>query len=324
VASFIEAEAPVHFVMAPVSRGPIVRAVEAKGIINPEQTFLINPVVSGTIQDIFCDVDMQVKKDQLCAKINRRPYQDAVDRSKADLAVAQAQLVRDEAGLAHAKINSERDLRAGRGHRVSLRGLRTPESASSLTSPQIEFDKATIQEKEASFRAAEDNLDATSIVSLADGTVISRNIAIGQMVAPSTEAPALFTIAGDLGRMKINAGVAESNIGGIKLGDRASFTVDTYPNRSFESVVLRPPLVPRMVGNVVTYDVVLEADNSNLLLKPGMIAAVQIITARRSDVLRVPDQAFNFRLAASAHPPRYRPDKAGSGFSVMGSLQPSP
>jgi H+-transporting ATPase len=303
VASFIESEAPFRFVTEPASRGPIVRAVEAKGIINPQQFFFINPAVSGTIQNIFCGVDMQVKKAQVCAKIDVRPYQDAVDRSKADLALAQAQLARDEADLAHAKVNSERDLRAGRRRHISLRGARKPESASALTSPQIEFDKATIHEREASLRAAEDNLDATNIVSPADGTVISRNIAVGQMVAPSAEAPALFTIAGDLARLKIDAGVPESDIGGIKLGDKARFTVDTYPDRSFEAVVHRPPLVPRMVSDVVTYDVVLKVDNSNLLLKPGMIATVQIITASRSDVLKVPDQALQFLPSGVAAPP---------------------
>ena len=107
----------------------------------------------------------------------------------------------------------------------------------------------------------------------------------------------------DLARMKIDAGVAESDIGGIKLGDKARFTVDTYPDRSFEAVVHRPPLVPRMVSDVVTYDVVLKVDNSNLLLKPGMIATVQIITASRSDVLKVPDQALQFLPSGVADPP---------------------
>ncbi len=298
-------EVPGRLVTAPASLGPVLRTAEAKGIINPEQTFFVSSNVSGAIQNVFCDVDTQVKKEQACAKIGPRLYQDAVDRSKADLAVAKAQLAKDEIGLAHAKVIFERDVRVTKRHRVSLHGLGEPTSAAALASAQLEFDKATIQQREASLLTAEDNLDATNIVSPEAGTVISRSVAIGQIVAPSAELPALFTIAGDLSRMKIDADVAGSDIGGIQLGDKASFTVEAFPDRSFEAVVSQPPLAPRMMRNIVTYDVVVEVDNSKLLLKPGMIVMARIITAKRTDVLRVPDESLQFSPSGVAISPGF-------------------
>ena len=296
-------EVPARFLTALVSRGPILQTLEAKGTINPEQSFFISPPVPGIIQSVFCDVDMQVKKEQVCAKIDPRLYQDAVDRSKADLAVGQAQLAKDEIGFANAKAAFERDVRAGRRHRVSLHGLDEPASDMALASAQIEFDKATIQQREASFRSAENKLDATSIVSPADGTVISRNVTIGQMVAANAESPALFTIVGDLARLKIDAVVAQSEIGKIKLGDRATFSVDAFPDRSFDAVVSQPPLAPQLMRNVANYKVVLAVDNSKLLLKPGMTVTARIITAKQTDVLRVPDQALQFSPTGVVTPP---------------------
>ena len=305
VARLIQSEAPFHFVTAPVSRGAILRAVEAKGILNPEQTFFISPTVSGTIQNISCGVDMQVRKEQLCAKIDPSSYQDAVARSKADLAVAQAQLAKDESGLAGAKAVFERDVREGRRHRVSLRGLGEPASDVALASAQIEVDEATIQQRDASLRAAEDNLGATNLISPEDGTVVSRNATIGQMVAPSAEAPPLFRIAGDLTRIKIDANVSQSDVDEIKLGDKASFTAEAFPDRTFDAVVSQPPVAPQMMRNVATYDVVLGADNSKLLLKPGMVVTARIITATRTDVLRVPDQALQFSPEGITIPPGF-------------------
>lgn len=166
-------------------------------------------------------------------------------------------------------------------HRVSRYLLKERKSAYELAKTRINFDKAAIQQKKASLRAAEDQLEATNIVSPADGTVISRNVAIGQVVEAS-EAPALFAIA-DLTRMKIALDVPQNDAGMIKAGDRANLTVEAFPNRSFDAVVSQVGLAPRTAGNVVTYDVVLDVDNSHLLLKPGMAAAARIVTAGQDD-----------------------------------------
>ena len=134
-------------------------------------------------------------------------------------------------------------------------------------------------------------------------TCISCTVAIGQMVAPNTVSPALFTIAGDLTRVKIDADVAGSDIGGIRLGDKASFAVEAFPDRSVEAVVSQPPLAPRMMRTIAIYGVVLKVDNPKLLLRPGMIVMARIITAKRTDVLRVPDEALQFSPSGEATPP---------------------
>jgi HlyD family secretion protein len=132
-----------------------------------------------------------------------------------------------------------------------------------------------------------------------DGTVVSRNVTVGQTVAASFQTPTLFLIAADLTKMQVDTNVSESDIGGIKLGDKAAFTVDAYPKRTFAGTVGQVRQSPQTVQNVVTYDVVVSVDNTDLALKPGMTAANRIVTDQRSDVLRVPSQALRYAPAAA-------------------------
>ena len=142
--------------------------------------------------------------------------------------------------------------------------------------------------------AAQVNLDYTNIISPVNGTVVSRNVTMGQTVAATFQTPTLFLIATDLTKMEVDTNVSESDIGVIKEGNTARFTVDAFPNRMFQGTVAQVRQSPQTVQNVVTYDVVVSADNSDLALKPGMTASVQLIIAERGDVIRVPDQALRF------------------------------
>jgi HlyD family secretion protein len=144
------------------------------------------------------------------------------------------------------------------------------------------------------------NLDYTDIVSPVDGTVVSRNITIGQTVAASFQTPTLFLIASDLTRMQVDTNVSEGDIGGIKLDDQVRFSVDAFPNRIFEGRVTQIRQSPQTVQNVVTYDVVVGVGNNDLALKPGMTAAVRIIIDERQDVLRVPSQALRYTPEGAA------------------------
>ena len=159
---------------------------------------------------------------------------------------------------------------------------------------QIAFDQATIQLRQASLDAAQVNLDYADIVSPVDGTVVSRNVTMGQTVAASFQTPTLFLIATDLTKMQVDANVSESDIGGIKLGNKATFTVDAYAKRTFEGTVSQVRQSPQTVQNVVTYDVVISANNSDLTLMPGMTAASRIVVDQRIDVIRVPNQALRY------------------------------
>ncbi len=295
-------EAPVRYVTAPVSRGTVARTVVATGTVNPVLTVIVGSYVSGVIQSESCDFNTRVKKGQLCAKIDPRPYQTIVDENTAQLAVARAQLAKDQASLDYARINAARvsGLR-GRGV-VSQDTVDLANSALAQAAAQVQLDKATVQERDAALEAAKVNLGYTNIVSPVDGTVVSRNVTIGQTVAASFQTPTLFLIATDLTRMQVDANVTESDIAAVQVGDPASFTVEAFSGRPFPGKVVQVSQAPQSVQNVVTYDVVVSVDNKDLLLKPGMTATVGIVTAERTGVLRVPDQALRFSPAGAPQP----------------------
>lgn len=284
----------VHYVAAPVAKGAVIRAVTATGTVNPELTIIVGAAVSGFIQQLYCDYNTRVKKGQVCARIDPRPYQSVVDQNRANLAVAKAQLEKDKANLTYAKLALGRAATLVPTHAVSQDAYDSAKSAYDQALAQITFDEATIQQRQASLDAAQVNLDYTDIVSPVDGTVVSRNVTMGQTVAASFQTPTLFLIATDLARMQVDANVSESDVGGIKLGNKATFTVDAYPKRTFEGKVAQVRQSPQTVQNVVTYDVVISVDNTDLTLMPGMTAASRIVVDQRNDVIRVPNQALRY------------------------------
>lgn len=301
----LAARNPVHYVTAQVTRGAVSRAVTATGTVNPELTIIVGAAVSGVIQELSCDYNTQVKKGQVCAKIDPRPYQTVVDQNKANLAVAKAQLEKDKANLAYTKTALDRYAGLLQTHAVSQEAFDNAKNAYDQAVAQIDFDEATIQQHQATLEAAQVNLDYASIVSPVDGTVVSRNVTIGQTVASSFQTPTLFLIATDLARMEVDTNVSESDIGGIKQGNKATFTVDAYPKRTFEGTVSQVRQSPQTVQNVVTYDIVVSVDNADLTLRPGMTAASRIVIDQRADVIRVPNQALRYTpkgLAGTAPP----------------------
>jgi len=284
----------VSYVTLPVTIGPIARSVSATGAVNPELTIIVGTYVSGVIQELSCDYNTQVKRGQVCAKIDPRPYQSIVDQGKANLAVAKAQLEKDQASLVYAKLNLGRLATLVPTNAVSKDAYDNAQNVYDQALAQITFDEATIRQRQAVLDAAQVNLDYTNIISPVDGTVVSRAVTMGQTVAASFQTPTLFLIATDLTRMQVDANVSESDIGGIKNGNKATFTVDAYPKRLFEGTVTQVRQSPQTVQNVITYDVVVSVDNSDLALKPGLTAATRIIVDQRSDVLRVPNQALRY------------------------------
>jgi HlyD family secretion protein len=288
------ARAPAHYTTVALTRGAIARTVTATGTVNPELTIIVGTYVSGVIQELFCDYNTVVKKGQVCAKIDPRPYQTIVDQSRANLAVARAQLAKDKANLLYTKVRYERTARLVQTNATSQDAVDAAKSNYEQAEAQILFDEATIQQRQAMLDAALVNLDYTNIVSPVDGVVVSRNVTVGQTVAASFQTPTLFLIATDLTKMQVDTNVSESDIGGIRLADASTFTVDTFPKRVFRGKVSQVRQSPQTVQNVVTYDVVVSVDNSDLALKPGMTAAVRIVVDERADVLRVPNQALRY------------------------------
>src|ERR1035437_6139750 len=213
----------LRYVTVPVAKGAVTRTVTATGTVNPELTIIVGAAVSGIIQELYCDYNTQVKKGQVCAKIDPRPYQSVVDQNRANLAVAKAQLEKDKANLTYSKLALDRAATLVQTHAVSQDSYDSAKSTYDQALAQITFDQATIQQRQASLDAAQVNLDYASIVSPVDGTVVSRNVTMGQTVAASFQTPTLFLIATDLTKMEVDANVSESDIGGIKLGNKATF-----------------------------------------------------------------------------------------------------
>ena len=164
--------------------------------------------------------------------------------------------------------------------------------------------------------AAKVNLDYTNIISPVDGTVVSRNVTQGQTVAASFQTPTLFLIATDLTQMQVDTNVSESDIGNVAVGNDVLFTVEAYPDRNFTGTVAQVRQAPQSVQNVITYDAVVGVPNPELLLKPGMTAAVRIVTAQRNDVLRVPNQALRFSPAAGGARARSARRRETSGAEI--------
>lgn len=277
-----------------MTTGRIARGVNATGTVNPELTIIVGTYVSGVIQELHCDYNTEVKRGQICARIDGRPYQSIVDQARANLAVARAQLEKDKASLEYAKLAFDRMASLVKTNAVSKDAYDNAHSTYDQAVAQITFDEATIQQRQAVLDAAQVNLDYTKIISPVDGTVVSRNVTIGQTVAASFQTPTLFLIATDLTKMQVDANVSESDIGGIKQGNKATFTVDAYPKRAFDGTVTQVRQSPQTVQNVVTYDVVVSVSNSDLALKPGLTAATRILVDQRHDVLRIPNQALRY------------------------------
>jgi HlyD family secretion protein len=286
--------AAVRYATVKVTRGTVARVVTATGTVNPVLTIIVGSYVSGIIQDQFCDFNTRVRKGQLCAKIDPRPYQSVLNQARADLANAKAQVTKDLASLVNAKIVYARDATLLERGIVSQEAVDNAKSNLDQALAQIEVDKAVIQQREAALESAQVNLGYTNIISPVDGTVVSRNITIGQTVAASFQTPILFLIATDLTRMQVDTNVSESDIAGLREGARASFTVEAYPAESYDAKVVQFRQAPQTVQNVVTYDIVVGVGNKDFHLKPGMTATTHIVLEERDDVLRVPDQALRY------------------------------
>jgi HlyD family secretion protein len=281
--SFGAASLP-RYVTVPAARGSIARAVTANGTVNPAQTVLVGASISGTVQNLTCDYDSEVKAGQVCAKIDPRPYQAVLDQYTGQLLRDQAILEKDRADLAH--------LRRQVAANPFMRRRMTDQAL------VVSRDEGTVKLDQALVDSAKLNLGYTDIVAPADGTILTRNVSQGQPVAANSAA--LFTIAADPTRMEVDAAPRHSNVGAVRRGDAATMTIEGIPDRIFHGTVSQ---VRRSAASArsaaATYDAVISIDNADLALKPGMTAVTQIVVDQKNDVLRVPDQALQFAPAGA-------------------------
>jgi HlyD family secretion protein len=281
----------------PVSRGDIEQAVTATGTVNAVTTVQVGTQVSGTIKTLYVDFNSRVKKGQLIAQIDPSTFESQVQQSQANLLSAQANLEKAQTALANDKKTFERNKELFAKNLIAQSDLDTAETAYQTDKAQVNSAKAQIEQAKASLDYAKQNLAYTKILSPVDGVVISRNVDVGQTVAASFQTPTLFTIAQDLTKMQIDTNVAESDIGVVKVGQEVDFTVDAYPDTTFEGRVWQIRQAPITVQNVVTYDVVIQVNNKDFKLMPGMTANVSIVIQKKNNVLRITNAALRFRMS---------------------------
>ena len=269
------------FATATISRGDLRQVVTATGEIQPLNTINVGSQVSGTIEAIYVDYNSKVKKGDVLLKIEPSVLQASVDEAHASLVSAESQ-------LNYAKSEYERNKELFAQDYIARADLE-------LSQTNYEQAEQSVKRMQSQYDRAVTNLGYATITSPVDGTVISRQVDVGQTVAASFQTPDLFEIAEDLSKMQIETAVSEADIGMITEGLPVTFTVDAYPTQTFQGTVRQVRLSPTITSNVVVYTVVIDVDNSDLKLKPGMTAFVTILISEKTDVWKVQNSALILR-----------------------------
>ena len=292
-------EAP-RFRTVKVERGPITATVSATGTLNPVTSVQVGTQVSGQIKELFVDFNSVVKKGQLVARIDPETFEYRVRQAQADTEAARSALGRAQVSLINVQRELNRTKELVARNFVSPAELDARQSAFDLAQADVRNAQAVVAQREASLASARVDLGRTEIRAPVDGVVIKRSVDVGQTVAASLQAPELFVIARDLRDMQVDASIDEADIGRIRVGQRASFTVDSFPGRSFNGEVKQVRKAAQSVQNVVTYTVLITAANESGQLMPGMTANVRIVTDTRESVLKVANAALRFRPPGEA------------------------
>ncbi len=284
----------VTYMTKELSRCTITDVVEASGTINPVNTVSVGSTVSGLMKEIYVDYNSEVKKGQLLAQIDPATFQAQVDQNRAQINNAEANLAKLNAEMVYAEKTYIRYKNLYKKNFVARSELDQAESDYLAKKASIGAQRASIAQSRASYNTAMTNLGYTKIVAPVDGTIISRDIDVGQPVAASFQAPELFTIAQDLTKMQIEVNVSEADIGSVKEGQEVEYTLDGYPDSTFYGKVTQVRLDSTTTSNVVTYTVIVSVNNDDLKLKPGMTANVSIITKRSENVMCAPSVAMKY------------------------------
>jgi HlyD family secretion protein len=308
----------VKFRTEKVTKGDIEMAVTATGTVNPVTTVLVGTQVSGTVKNIYVDFNSPVKKGQLIARIDPALFEAQVNQARANLLSAKANMDKAVATQTDAKRTMERNKELLAKNLIAQSDLDTAATNYETAKASVSAAKAQITQSEAALSSAETNLHYTKIISPVDGIVVSRNVDVGQTVAASFQTPTLFSIAQDLTKMQIDTSVDEADIGKVKTWQEVDFTVDAYPDITFKGKVWQIRNAPITVQNVVTYDVVIQVNNPDLKLKPGMTANVSIVVDRKKDVLKIPNAALRFKPSGkSITATGKRTEKKGPGVWIL-------
>ena len=327
----------VKYRLGKVERGPLQAVVVASGTLNAVTTVQVGAQISGQVMEIMADFNTQVKKDQVIARIDPATFELRVNQTRADLdaaksavAVASSALAAQHAELGRVRVNladAERDL--GRKKTLVEKNFISPaeldkartlydatreqqkavQAQIQVNESQVDSARAAVKQREALLKQAQVDLERTIIRAPVDGTVILRNVDAGQTVAASLQAPVLFTIARDLRDMQVETAIDEADVGRLRVGQAATFTVDAFPRRNFSGEIRQIRKSPVNVQNVISYTVVISAANPDQSLLPGMTANVRVVVDRRDNALKIANAALRFRPAGTAEA-KQAPDAA--------------
>jgi HlyD family secretion protein len=297
-----------------IERGSIVSSVAATGNLSAVTTVQVGTQVSGTIQKLYVDYNSRVKKGQPIAEIDPSLFNASVEQSQGNYLSAEANLQRARVALVDAERTFARNNKLLSDGIISQGDFDAAETALQSAKAGVKAAEGSIAQARGSLMQSRTNLRYSVIRSPVDGVVISRAIDVGQTVAASFQTPTLFTIAQDMTKMQIEVSVDEADISRIKLHQNAGFSVDSYPEQTFRGNVVQIRSAPIITQNVVTYVVVVNVDNSDLKLMPGMTANVSVEVARKDDVLKLPPAALRFkpRLQVEDGKAKERGDGAGT------------
>jgi HlyD family secretion protein len=313
----------VHYETATLRRGPIVVQVTASGTVSALKTVQVGSQVSGRVAELHADFNDTVKKGQLLARLDTQIFKAALEQARASYAVARSNVLKAQAQLAESERQLARHQALAAENFLAQETLDTAVTSATVARAALAGARAQAQQSAANVSQAELNLEMTAIHSPIDGVVISRSVDVGQTVAASLQAPTIFTLAEDLRRMQVEAHVAEGDVAKLSDGTPVTFTVDAFPGRKFNGKLRQVRNAATTVQNVVTYDAIIDVENPEGELRPGMTANVSFVIADRRDVLRIPNAALRFRPARQAGTPvRAAPDQKVVYTLEQGSLRP--
>jgi HlyD family secretion protein len=290
------------YVTEPATRGALTVAVSATGSLEPVTTVDVGSEISGRLVSVNVDYNDHVKKGELLAQIDTTQLAANVAKSEANLAAARAAVLTSEATLRETSAKAKRARELSTTGYVSKDTLETATATAQRAAADLASARARVTVAEAELSSDRTTLTKADITSPIDGVVISRDVDPGQTVAATFQTPKLFTLAEDLRRMQLQVDVDEADVGEVKEGQPATFTVDAYPNRRFEAKIESVRYASQTKNGVVSYTAVLSVDNEGLLLRPGMTATASIVTATRDVALLVPNGALRFTPPGHAAP----------------------
>jgi HlyD family secretion protein len=289
----------VHYITEPVTRGDLTVIVTATGSIQPTNKVDVSSELSGTVRKVLVDYNSTVKAGQVLAELDTDKLKATVNSSRAKVQAANAKVQEAQATVIEKEHDVERKKRLAGTQAISAQELDQSQAAYDRAVAALASARADVDVAEADLKLNETNLSKAYIRSPINGVVLTRDVDPGQTVASSLQAPVLFTIAEDLKQMEVQVDVDEADVGKVKVGQNATFTVDAYPDRSFPATIRDVRFASETIQNVVTYKAILDIDNSELLLRPGMTATAQIKVTHIENALLVPNAALRYTPPAN-------------------------